>query len=66
MPFPRLSNVQLLSVVIEDVLENAPDVVDLGGVAVPPARKVIPISDSSSNTNDALGEDADDGGKESP
>ena len=51
---------------MDDVLENAPDVVDLGGVAVPLARKVIPISDSSSNTNDALGEEADEGGNESP
>ena len=51
---------------MDDVLENAPDVVDLGGVAVPLARKVIPMSDSSSSTNDALGEDVEDGGNESP
>ena len=63
---PRLSNAQLLRVVIDDVLENAPDVVDLGGVAVPFARKVIPRSESSSNIIDALGEQVDEGGKESP
>ena len=63
---PRLSNVQLLKVVIDDVLEKAPDVVDLGGVAVPLARNVIPRSESSSITIDARGEQDEDGGKESP
>ena len=63
---PRLSKAQLLRVVIDDVLENAPDVVDLGGVAVPLARKVIPRSESSSNIIDARGEQVDEGGNESP
>ena len=57
---------QLLRVVIDDVLEKAPDVVDLGGVAVPLARNVIPRSESSSITIDARGEQDDEGGKESP
>ena len=61
-----MSNVQLLRVVIDDVLEKAPDVVDLGGVAVPFARKVIPRSESSSSIKDARGEHCEDGGKESP
>ena len=48
---------------MDDVLENAPDVVDLGGVTVPlVALKVIPRSPSSSNATDVLGEDVDEGG----
>ena len=51
---------------MEEVRENAPD---WGGVAVPappPARKVIPTSPSSSSVTDILGDDVEEGGKESP
>ena len=71
LPLSRPSNATLPKVVIDEVLENIPDVVDLGGVAMPLlARNVMPRSLSSSNASDARGDVVrdvvDDGGRESP